>query len=372
MKSIKQILSFSVALILMSCTALFGQTQTTLPTGSKAYSSNIFIAPSQTLWTGKSGSYTALANKQYVDSISNANIGIVNPSALSISNVFITPNEFRLPSVKGGTTPNTWFTNGIVASPNYTGNGLNAIPIRVNGRLKIASGVLPDEAVTRNQLDSLVLSGPVQANNFRDTVTFSPRSLILNSSNVSISGTNLESNLILGSQTSSIKTNVRTSAIIASKDSRILGDRYNSAIIASEGALIDRYNVGDLFKWNSAIIASKLGVIKPSNSYTLVTGKGTISNGSAQMVVGQNNLDEPSRSVDDPLKKSFIVGNGTGSDDTQPTVRSNAFHVTQGGKVWVQNELEIDNPNGVILKAPNGNRYRITVSNTGVLSTTQL
>lgn len=50
---------------------------------------------------------------------------------------------------------------------------------------------------------------------------------------------------------------------------------------------------------------------------------------------------------------AFAVGNGTAV-----TARSNAFEVTKDG--------------GIVLKAPNGTRYKITVSNTGALTTTAL
>lgn len=50
---------------------------------------------------------------------------------------------------------------------------------------------------------------------------------------------------------------------------------------------------------------------------------------------------------------AFAVGNGT-----SVTARSNAFEVTKDS--------------GIVLKAPNGTRYKITVSNTGALTTTAL
>lgn len=50
---------------------------------------------------------------------------------------------------------------------------------------------------------------------------------------------------------------------------------------------------------------------------------------------------------------AFAVGNGTAAN-----ARSNAFEVTKDS--------------GIVLKAPNGTRYKITVSNTGALTTTAL
>lgn len=50
---------------------------------------------------------------------------------------------------------------------------------------------------------------------------------------------------------------------------------------------------------------------------------------------------------------AFAVGNGT-----SPTARSNAFEVTNDG--------------GIVLKSPNGTRYKITVNNNGVISATAI
>ncbi|MGJ1360622.1 hypothetical protein ACR79B_04950 [Sphingobacterium spiritivorum] len=49
----------------------FGQTQPNLPTGSTPYSSNLFKSQDGSIWTGKSGNYTALATKAKLDSLYN-------------------------------------------------------------------------------------------------------------------------------------------------------------------------------------------------------------------------------------------------------------------------------------------------------------
>lgn len=353
-------------LILSGFNSLFSQTQTNLPTGSKAYSASLFITPDTSIWTGKSGSYTKLTTfKQLLSVIPDK----IKPSQLNLSTQGLDLSVLKVPAINIGPDQ---FNSGLFVSQNTQDGYPNSIVRRFGDRIKSAKGVDPNDVVTKYQLDSVVLNSPgVQKDNVNDTLISSPRSLILNSEEVAIKYANYSSNLILGSRESSIQNFVMRNSIISSNGSKILGGRQNTSIIASEGGRIENWNGGG-FKWNSALLASKLSVIKPSASYSLGTGKGTIVNSSAQFVAGQNNIDEVSRSVDDPLKKSFIIGNGTGSDDTQPTVRSNAFHVTQGGKAWVQNEFEIGKAaGGVILKSPDGSRWLITVSNTGVLTTTK-
>ncbi len=55
----------------MLCAVAFAQTQPNLPTGSTPYSSNLFRSPDGSIWTGKSGNYTALATKAKLDSLYN-------------------------------------------------------------------------------------------------------------------------------------------------------------------------------------------------------------------------------------------------------------------------------------------------------------
>ncbi|WP_293913090.1 MULTISPECIES: hypothetical protein [unclassified Sphingobacterium] len=56
---------------MMLCAVAFAQTQPNLPTGSTPYSSNLFRSPDGSIWTGKSGNYTALATKAKLDSLYN-------------------------------------------------------------------------------------------------------------------------------------------------------------------------------------------------------------------------------------------------------------------------------------------------------------
>lgn len=346
---------------------LFSQTQQNLPTGSKAYSASLFITPDTSIWTGKSGSYTKLTTfKQLLSVIPDK----IKPSQLNLSTQGLDLGVLKVPAVNIG--PDV-FNAGLYVSQRAQDGYPNSIVRRWGDRIKSAKGVDNDDVVTKYQLDSVVINSPgVQKDNIKDTILNSPRSLILSSENISIKNANYSSNIILGSMYSSINNFVTRTSIISSNNSTILGGRSNSSIIASEGGKLELYTGGGGLKWNSALIASKLSTIRGNASYALGTGKGVIVNSSAQFVAGQNNLDETPRSVDDPLKKNFIIGNGTGSDDTQPTVRSNAFHVTQGGKGWIQNEFEVGKSGGgLILKSPDGSRWLITVSNTGQLITTK-
>lgn len=64
------------------------------------------------------------------------------------------------------------------------------------------------------------------------------------------------------------------------------------------------------------------------------------------------------------------VGIGTNSPTEKLTVLGN---ITGSGSVIINNDFEsIDSTKGVILKAPNGSRFRITIDNSGALTTTAL
>lgn len=291
----------------------------------------------------------------------------------------------RVPVSGGG---NSWLTGGIYVGQPPTGG---SIPIRyADGRLMVGDAVMPDDAVTKRQLDAIGVG--VTTENINSNISNSERSLILKSVNCTIIAPNnlSKQNVILNSEDSTIggtyshlssitgsrHANIGTGErnFIAASDVAEIGNRrIQTAVIASTESVIENWLSQSSLKWNSAIIASRLGRIQSSNSYSLVTGKGNTSCGSAQMVVGQNNIVEPSRSVDDPLKKAFIVGNGVGNDDPNLTVKSNAFYVTQGGKAWLQNDLEVDKAGGgVVLKSPNGTRFLLSVGDDGSLGTTEI
>lgn len=367
-----------LTLLILGCfQALYGQNSASLPVGTKPLSNAIYIAPNADVWTGKAGLYINMAKKRYVDSLINAYRPI--PSALSVSSSGLAAGEYRMPSVTSASAANSWQNFGAVASASRTGNGLNGIALRTNGRINIANGTLPDHAVNKRQLDSMAAAVVVPA--YSDQTVSSSvasayvRSRIMNSSASNMTASyvgNPTNNFIVASNRANIVANrpVRNLAIIASDSAYIHGGRIQTAIIASSNVVVEEWPSSTSLKWNSAAIATLNGRIQSSNSYVLLTGQGTISNGSAQIVGGLYNVQEPSRSVTDPLKKVFILGNG---GNTAALERSNAFYVTHGGNAWVQNEFEVDKAGGgVILKAPNGTRWRVTVSNTGQLTTTQV
>ena len=183
--------------------------------------------------------------------------------------------------------------------------------------------------------------------------------------------------VILGESGGTADPHATLNVILASSGATIFGRRTTSAIIASTDAEIEHYPTEanpNQSKWNSAIVASHGSVIQSTNSYTLVTGKRTQSNASAQLVCGQSNIIEPSVSVEDPNGKRFIVGNGTGDVDseTYQGERSNAFWVNQSGKAWVQTELEVESSQGLILTSPNGTKFRVQVTDEGEITATEI
>lgn len=85
-------------------------------------------------------------------------------------------------------------------------------------------------------------------------------------------------------------------------------------------------------------------------------GKGTIAGSAYQHARGRYNK------ADWGSKYADIVGNGTADD-----ARSNAYTLDWDGNAWYQGTVECA---GVILKSPNGTRYKITVTDDGTLITT--
>lgn len=69
--------------LLLTTLGAYSQTQPSLPSGTVPYSTNLYRATDGSIWTGKTGSYTNLGNKQYVDSL--ASIGYTNEMIDSIA-----------------------------------------------------------------------------------------------------------------------------------------------------------------------------------------------------------------------------------------------------------------------------------------------
>jgi hypothetical protein len=357
-------------------TVSLAQTQPNLPTGSKPFSSSIFISPNADLWTGKTGVYMNLAKKRYVDSLVTTIDPTVTTAKLKVNTAVTNPEWRRVPAAVANGTD--WQNNGLLATYNVGSfESNNALALRKDGRLQVANPIDNSDALNlfhyKYKRDSLQGS---DANSF---IKNSARSAVWLSENSSINITQTafpaSQNVIINSRASTITSNASDyswwNTIIGANGCRIGNLRQNSAIIASYNSEImdGQTSTG---KWNSAIIAGLLCKVGASNSYTLVTGRGNESNGSAQFICGRYNLIEPLIGIDNPLRKAFIVGAGQGPDDGS-IVRGNAFHVTHGGKAWVKNEMEVDAAGGgLVLKSPDGSRWKITVSNTGTLSTTKL
>lgn len=74
--------------------------------------------------------------------------------------------------------------------------------------------------------------------------------------------------------------------------------------------------------------------------------------------------------IDDNIARRGNVGIGTTSPTEKLTVLGN---ISGSGSVIINNDFEsINSTKGVILKAPNGSRFRITIDNSGALTTTAL
>lgn len=367
----------SFVFLLLSITVSTAQTQPNLPAGSKAFSSSIFIAPNADLWTGKTGTYMNLAKKRYIDSLwaTIPSLTSVKPSGLNINASAVTPsNDDLVLAATALNLNNEWKGSGIVASSNYATTGaLNSLVLRKNGTAAFAPAVSGTNPIIKEQFDAAIGNFYSRADNSNTSITGSSRSYIMISTDSKIqSAAGGYQNLIMNSNNGTIE-GVKWNSLIGTNNCTIGDTRQTSAIIASSDSEITDGQVAPGFlKWNSAIIAAYLCKVGASNSYTLVTGRGNESNGSAQFVCGRYNLIEPLIGVNDPNKKAFIVGAGQGQDDSA-IVRGNAAHITHGGKFWIKNEMEVDKAGGaLVLKSPNGTRWSITVSNTGQLTTTQL
>lgn len=337
--------------------------QQNLPQDAKPLSSNIYIDDDGMLWTGVSGGFVAFTPKSYVDTeIEDVDIN-VTPADLNIS----TPQTsgWRIPSVQTNS-----FTGGIHADYAYTPGGERyTLPVRDNGRLAVADAVAPYDAVTRRQLD--VVSEQIDNKNTGATIESDEQTRMMLSSGSTIRNRTKQI-LVSNSTNAEVDTDTERITIMASRNASLGGLRMNSAIIASDNAEMERWGGGGFpasYKWNSVIIASLNARMRPHVSYGLLTGQGTVSTGSATVTMGLYNIIDPDRSVTHPEKKTLLIGNG---GNTEALERSNAFYVTHGGKAWVQNEFEVDSPDGIVLRSPDQSRWRLQVDNDGNINTTKI
>ncbi len=106
-----------------------------------------------------------------------------------------------------------------------------------------------------------------------------------------------------------------------------------------------------------------------SGSNSTAMGRLTEASGFASVAIGQYNVinNGDSTNVYAATNTAFSIGNGTSSAS-----RSNALSVLFNGNVTagsvIATSLEVERPDsGLILKSPDGTRYRITMANGGSL-----
>lgn len=93
-----------------------------------------------------------------------------------------------------------------------------------------------------------------------------------------------------------------------------------------------------------------------TNYYSHAEGLGTIAAGKNQTVMGKYNVKDTT--------SLFIIGNGT-----KDSARSNAHKVDAKGNAWYAGTVECT---GIIMKSPNGTRFKLTVDDSGALIATTL
>lgn len=115
--------------------------------------------------------------------------------------------------------------------------------------------------------------------------------------------------------------------------------------------------------------AFKLGVeTTASGDHSLAFGSGTTANEYASIAIGQYSTDGPAQTAPVSGSPIFKVGNGT-----NPSNRSNAYVLYNDGRSEQIKDVEVKEiGQGVVIKSPDGTRWRITVDNNGDLTTTSL
>lgn len=334
--------------------------QTNLPESARPFSGNIFIDDDDMLWTGVSGGFVAFTPKSYVDEESR-----VTPEVLGLnpdgSGKFLVPVTVQ---------KDKFYDGGLVASQ---AKDNRTIALRTTyGSIRIADGINQQDAVTLKQLED---SKTDHQNTGTNVIPQGKQTLVQLSRNINVQQDS-DQIFVSNSRDGIMGDDLHTAFMIGARNSKVGGQRINTGIIGADNCEIERYvqSGGGLiqpkqYKWNSVIIAAWNARMRPHVSYGLLTGQGTVSTGSATVTIGLYNIIDPDRSVTDLRKKTFVIGNG---GNTEALERSNAFYVTHGGKAWVQNELEVDSPDGVVLRSPDGSRFRIQVDNNGNINTTKL
>ena len=97
-----------------------------------------------------------------------------------------------------------------------------------------------------------------------------------------------------------------------------------------------------------------------SGSNAHAEGNYTIAASKNQHAQGSYNIEDASNTY------AHIVGNGGKNGST---IRSNAHTLDWNGNAWYSGTVE---SSGIVLTAPNGTRYKLTVDNSGNLAATAL
>ena len=108
--------------------------------------------------------------------------------------------------------------------------------------------------------------------------------------------------------------------------------------------------------------------INNKGGYKIIAGRGIDCQSSYGIIIGQYNAIEstpPNYTDLYDTSPVFIIGNGLSSSN-----RKTSYRIYPTGKVTQQDDLEVTSiDKGVILKSPNGTRYRIKVNDDGTLTT---
>lgn len=100
-------------------------------------------------------------------------------------------------------------------------------------------------------------------------------------------------------------------------------------------------------------------------AYSIANGENSHAEGYYTIASGRNSHVQGKCNIEDKLDKyAHIVGNGSSKDN-----RSNAHTLDWRGNAWFAGTMESKN---IVLTSPSGTRYKITVSDSGALTTTKM
>lgn len=103
-----------------------------------------------------------------------------------------------------------------------------------------------------------------------------------------------------------------------------------------------------------------------NGKFSFTHGYGLQASNRSQFVIGEFNAIDKAGDANSKGKYVFIIGKGT---DTYDTTRKNAHTVDWDGNAFYAGNVECA---GVILKSPNGTKYKLTVADDGTLATVKV